>query len=253
MSTQTAQCSTLHNDILEQLAIGDIPAQAESLMDFAKSLVRVNAKTSQALAVIITIVRRDHLLSAGEWMLWAGTDLNLQGAYLHHLHRIGKLLVGLLDAGDKCSMRHYQRLFGLSINALYEISRLTPDQIAPWLSHYREVETMTREQVRDAVAAYLGEEVATRDSRQPELPGFEVALDALAATPADQFEGLVKDETQSAKGLKAGLCVFGAALEYQVTKTLPDAELLSRYKSVLISAIADIDEALARTADQMDN
>lgn len=232
--------------LVDRIAEGELPGDFALIEDLAKRLVRINARTAQTLAVIVTNVRENHITSSGEWALWASTTLGLQGAYLHHIHRIGKLLVGLVKLNTKCSIQHYKRLFALPIDKLYPLSRLAPDQIAGWLSHYTP-EEMSREAIRDVIAAKFGDTKEPK-SIQPSLPGFEQALETLAAISPESFSGTIHDEEKSRTALKTGICVFGAALEFQITRPAPelDVELLATYRTALVDAINDIDEALQK-------
>ncbi len=240
---KSVACNTAGPNAIEKIANGELPQNFEALDEVAKSLIRINAKTAQTLAVIVADVRSNHLRSTTEWTMWASTTLQLQGAYLHHLHRIGKLLTGLLQNGSKCCMQYYRRLFNLPFNSLYPLSRLAVDQVGPWLTHYKP-EEMTRENIRDAVAAFLGESVEPR-SEQPALPGFEDILDDLISIDKEALKTIVKDSDTAKRSLYAGFELLDAAIMYHQRATECDVVLLQTTKKALLSGIDEIEKIIA--------
>ena len=242
--------SVVHNTdgdamaLVDRIAGGELPTEFTEIEELAKQLVKVNARTAQTLAVIVADVRSNHLRSTTEWTMWAATTLDLQGAYLHHIHRIGKLLTGLVKLGTKCSIQHYRRFFALPIDKLYPLSRLAVDQVGPWLTHYKP-EEMNRENIRDAVAAFLGEAVEPR-SEQPALPGFEDILDDVIALDTDAIKAAVKNGETAQHSLFAGVKLLDAALEYHQHADDFDPLYLHSIKKALVVGIDAIEKIIAR-------
>ncbi len=155
---------------------GELPDSIDELTEYGRAMICVNSRSAQILAIIVA-AGRDHFgKDLTRWINWCSFEFKIDNAaYRCHLLQIGKMLNGLRK--DHCFIKQYKQAIELSTDKLLAISRISFDQIPAFLSHYPDLDTMKREQVRTAVCEYLGESVPVAE--QPELPGFEAALDKL--------------------------------------------------------------------------
>lgn len=239
----------LSQHLFDEIIGGQVPDELNTLTGLGKVINRVTRHGTQILALVVAKARLEHLPSASEWSQWAQEEFDITGNYLHHLHRIGKMLLLLLaDAG---AVAHYRLMFELDYDRLYAISAiatLEPKQLSPFLSHHNDLPSMKREAVRDAVRRWLGEPVAER-LEQPKLPGFEDSLEVMKQLKAADFVRLINDDERADASLRAGLGLLGAALQVKKHAEVPDVVTLSRAKAALQAELAEIEEAIARAAD----
>lgn len=230
------------DDFQERIAAGDIPEDVAEITSGCKTLLRVNSRVSQTIAVCIAAVyeRRD----LKEWCRWCREELGLESvSYRSHLAKVGKLLLSLTKR--ESDMPHYARLFECDVMKLLTLSRLPESQVLSFLSHNPDFERCSREVLRRRVAEWLGEEVAA-DSSQPELPGFEAALAAAAQLPAESFADAVRTPEHAEQALYSGLGFLAAALEFEKRREIPDVARLTEIKQALQSEISEIEEAIAK-------
>ena len=167
-------------DYTALIAEGEFPESFDELTDCGRSVSRANARAVQTLAMIAAAGKKHFGAKLSEWVNWCREELNVADAsYRCHLVQIGEMLHGLRNAD--CFAKQYKQAFALPADKLLAIARLPQDQIAPFLSHHPELDTMERAAVRAAVAEWLGEEPAPVATLQPLLPGFDEALDAIVA------------------------------------------------------------------------
>lgn len=163
----------------EMIADGMFPSNFEDLTTCGRSLVRVNARITQMLAMVVAAGREHFGHNITTWIEWCKSELNIDNAsYRCHLQQIGDMLHGLRK--DDCCIQQYKKAIALSFDKLLAIARIDAAGRAAFISHYPNLNTMERDEVRAAVAAWLNE-AAPEAATQPSLPGFDKALDTIIA------------------------------------------------------------------------
>lgn len=231
----------------DDFAAGNIPDDFNTLVSMGKLISKATTYGVHVLATIVSKVRRDHFPdSASDWSAWAQEEFEITANYLHHLRRIGDMLLMLLD--KDINIQHYKKLWQLDYDRLYCISQIATvadHQLLPFLSHFPDLDEMTREEVRDNVKRWLGEPVEDRVV-QPALPGFETAVNAVLSIDIDKLRTSVANESSAKRTLMASLGLLGAAVEYHKHAASVDIELLTGTKTALLEDIATIEEAISR-------
>jgi len=226
---------------IESISKGDTAIDFETLTVLGKKLFIVNARSVQAMAIVITKGREHFGRDIAGWVAWCRNEFQLHNvSYRSHLRSIGKMLIDLLDVAPTL----YRRMFALSVDKLYPLSRLSVDQVKEWLTRYCP-ETMTREDIRDAVAAFLGEAVTQR-ADQPALPGFEDILDNVISIDNQTLKTAVKNGEIAKRSFVAGIGLLDAALEYHQHGDDFDPVDLHNIKKALVIGIAEIEKIIAR-------
>ena len=226
----------------ERVASGDIPEDVEEITAGCKQLLRVNSRVSQTIAVCIAAVYERSDLK--EWCRWCRDELGLESvSYRSHLAKVGKLLLNLLR--DESALPTYTRLFECDLAKLLTLSRVPGDEVVSFVSRNPDLERIGREELRRRVAEWLGEEVGAAPE-QPELPGFEAALAAAAALPAESFADAVNTPEHADQALYSGLGFLAAALEYEKRAETPDVVKLTEIKQELLNEVAEIEATIAR-------
>lgn len=250
-----SETSVKNLEVMEAIAAGEFGFSAEELTGAVEFALRVSARTAATTAVAVALVRRDHIRDAAAWVNWARERFGLEGSYLHHLHKVGKMLIGLREClGDtqrECcnnTVNLYRRLFATDWDKLYAVTRIPAEQLAAFLSHLsKPIDKMTRGEVRTAVAEWLGESGRTAaESVQPDLPGFDRALDTVWRLEPADLVAAVNNDDKAAQSLRAGMGLLGAALEFEKRRECPDVATLQAAKAALLSEVEEIEEVIAK-------
>ncbi len=160
-----------------RIAEGEFPQTFEEVTECGRALIRVNLRVTQTLAMIVAAGKEHFGNKLAAWVDWCKDEFGITDAsYRCHLSQIGKMLHTLRK--NDCFMKQFKRLFKLPNGKLIPLTRLPDEQLPAFLSHYPELETMDRLEVRAAVAAWLGES-APAETEQQLLPGFDALLDKL--------------------------------------------------------------------------
>ena len=252
-----SETSVKNLEVMEAIAAGEFGFSAEELAGAVSFTLRVSSGTATTTAVAVALVRRDHIRDAAAWVNWARDRFGLEGSYLHHLHKVGKMLIGLREClgdtqkGAECcnnTGRLYRTLFAAGFDKLLPVTRIPAEQLAAFLSHLsKPIDKMTRGEVRTAVAEWLGESVRTAaESVQPDLPGFDRALDTVWRLEPADLVAAVNNDDKAAQSLRAGMGLLGAALEFEKRRECPDVATLQAAKAALLSEIEEIEEVIAK-------
>ena len=235
----------------ESFKNGQIPDDFTTLSALGKQISCTTRYSVHVLSAIVAKVRRDYFKdSASEWAYWAEEEFELSTNYVHHLRRIGDMMLMLLD--DEKNIAQYKRLWDLDYDRLYSISKIATvadHQLLPFLSHFPDLDEMTREEVRDEVKRWLGEPM-TEHIVQPSLPGFEQAVEAVLSLDEEKLRRAVGTKESAKRTLMASLGLLGATLEYHKHASSVDVELLSGTKAALLEDVTTIEEAIARALDE---
>lgn len=234
----------------ETFKAGQIPDDLATLSALGKQISCTTRYSVHVLSAIVSKVRRDYFQdNVGEWRTWAEEEFELTANYLHHLRRIGDMMLMLLD--DEKTMAQYKRLWDLDYDRLYSVSQIATvadHQLLPFLSHHPKLVEMSREEVRDAVKRWLGEPVTERVV-QPSLPGFDQAVEAVLSLDEVSLSRAVSNESSATRSMMAGMELLGASLEYHKHAIKIDIEFLGDAKIALLDGVSTIEAAIARALD----
>ena len=237
---------------LDNLLSGMIPETLEGKTAAAGQLVRIARRIVPVTSLLIASARRDHFAGAvAAWADWCRETFDIDGADRDHRRAIGDLLLGVRD-----NTALFQMLFQLQFDKLHALTRIPATQLPAFLSHLgSNIARMTREELRDAVKLWIGEEVpqhksdASAKSAAMADPAFSAMLDAILRMSPENLLSEVHDENSAAAILNSGFRLMGSALEYKKSEPMPDVEFLSSVKSALLGEIAEIESAIARAGE----
>ena len=232
-------------EILNKFESGAInELSLEDLTTGAAFCLKVSARTASVLAVTVAKLRKEHLTDVNEWSKFCKATFDLEKSYLHHLHKVGKMLLSVTCYTPKV----YTVLFNLDFDKQLAITQIPAEQIDTFIkTQTRPLAKMTRAEVRAAVSVFLGRtaEVATV-ADQPVLPGFDRWLNSCAEfEPAAIVNAVASDDTAH-RSFSAGCLLLGAALDYQRRRETPDTVMLLNLKAALLDEIKSIENILAQ-------
>ena len=231
---------------MDKLLSGSIPESLEGKTEAAGAIIRIARRIVPVTSLLIAAARRDHFKkSVTEWTEWCSDNFELDGAERDHRRAIGDLLLAVRENADL-----FETLFALSFDKLHALTRIPADQLAAFLSHFKDVSKMTRDDLRDEVKRWLGETVQKRKNTtspdQPELPGFSDAVGTILRMPPQLLLNEVTDSDCAKRLLDGGFRLVGSALEFKKREEHPDVLFLQSVKAALIQEIEEIEAAIAR-------
>ena len=225
---------------IEQGALSELGR--DELTAGAAAVLAVSAKTPSILAVVVARLRMEYIPGGDDWSAYCRKEFSLENSYLHHLHKIGRMLIAAT-----CDTRLYNLLFGLDTDKQLAVSQIPAEQLSAFVKlQTKPLGKMSRAEVRAAVAVFLGRaSFLAHQGEQPVLPGFDKWLGAAAEfTPETVVKSVVNDDT-AARSFAAGCLLLGAALDYQRRREIPDVRLLTELKVSLLDEIKSIENILA--------
>jgi len=233
-----------YKESLELYTNGVFATDLDSLTTDGKMINMFAAQQTQILSVIVSAARCE-LKNAPDWVAWASEELGLQGSYLHHLRKVGDCLLSVKATfGDK----FYKRLFLISYDKLICLAKINIIELSNFSNVHR-VESMTRDEVRKAVNAWLHLDAGAEVAEQPLLPGlddiisFYDQVDQL--TLSRTFTAAAANPVKSEKVGTVGLCLVSAALKTLRENAATSLEQLHNLKAGMLEEIGEIDTALA--------
>ena len=228
---------------LNEILNGQIPASLEDKTAAASSLVYLSRRIVPVTSLLIAAARRDNFeRDLAGWTQWCRDNMVLEGSDRDHRRAIGDLL---LDVRDQTAV--YNTLFTLAFDKLLVLTRIPADQIAAFLSHH-DVKAMKRDDVRAAVAEWLGEKPREK-TETPDLPGFAAALEAISCMEPSAICVRVADETAANNALSAGLGLLGASLAYH-KREKKDLELLQGLRASLLDEVKELEGIISECCIQ---
>ena len=217
----------------------------EDLTGSAEFCLLISEKTTSVLAVTVAKVRRDHITDTAQWIDYCKSKFKLEGSYLHHIHKVGKMLLSAVYNTPKV----YTILFNLSFDKQSVLTQIPSEQLETFIKvQTKRLVDMTRAEVRAAVSVFLGKtaEVAKPQTEQQTLPGFDKWLDnCVNFAPAAVANAVSSDDTAQ-KSLSAGCLLLNAAIDYQLRRDMPDTVLLLDIKKALLDEIQSIENVLSQ-------
>lgn len=228
---------------LDDILAGILPQSLEEYTSACGELLKLARRIVPVSALLVASCRREHFFGqTAAWVEWAKEAIGLEGSELHHRRAIGDLLLDTRDVHEAS----FRRLFELDSRKLLPLCQISQDQIVAFLKEYK-VEKMSREEVRDAVKVFLG---LTLDMpRQPKLPGFDEAVEAVSRLDADAMRFAINDPELALKSLAAGMGLLGAAVEYQKSIKKPDVDLLIDLRKTLLDEAEAVGKVIADLTD----
>ena len=228
---------------LKEILNGQIPVSLEDKTLAASQLLYLSKRIVPITSLLIAAARRDNFdKDLAGWTQWCRESLELEGSDRDHRRAIGDLL---LDVRDQTAV--YNTLFTLAFDKLLVLTRIPADQIAAFLSHH-DVKAMKRDDVRAAVAEWLGEKPREK-TETPDLPGFAAALEAISCMEPSAICVRVADETAANNALSAGLGLLGASLAYH-KREKKDLELLQGLRASLLDEVKELEGIISECCIQ---
>ena len=228
---------------LKEILAGQIPVSLEDKTLAASQLLYLSKRIVPITSLLIAAARRDNFdKDLAGWTQWCRESLELEGSDRDHRRAIGDLL---LDVRDQTAV--YNTLFTLAFDKLLVLTRIPADQIAAFLSHH-DVKAMKRDDVRAAVAEWLGEKPREK-TETPDLPGFAAALEAISCMEPAAICVRVADETAANNALSAGLGLLGASLAYH-KREKKDLEFLQGLRASLLDEVKELEGIISECCIQ---
>lgn len=230
-------CRDILNRI-EQGALADLTR--DDLTAGAEAVLSVSAKTAPVLAVVVARLRAEYITDTVEWIGYCKVTFGLEGSYLHHLHKIGRMLLNVT-----CDTRLYGKLFFLDTDKLLAISQIPSEKIDAFVKlQTKQLSRMTRAEVRAAVALFLDPDGVHAAPEQPDLPMFAELLTSADAFDDEDFIKVCDTPEKAVRSMELGIGFLSGALEYNRAPEHRDTVRLAALKSVLLAQIAEIEKAL---------
>lgn len=227
-------CRDILNHI-EQGSLADLTR--DDLTAGAEAVLSVSAKTAPVLAVVVARLRAEYITDTVEWIGYCKVTFGLEGSYLHHLHKIGRMFLNVT-----CDTRLYGKLFFLDTDKLLAISQIPAEKIDTFVKlQTKQLSRMTRAEVRAAVALFLGRTAAPE---QPDLPGFAKLLTSADTFDDEDFVKVCDTPEKAVRSMELGIGFLTGALEYNRAPEHRDTVRLAALKSVLLAQLDEVEKAL---------
>ena len=227
-------CRDILNHI-EQGSLADLTR--DDLTAGAAAVLSVSAKTASVLAVVVARLRAEYVTDTVEWIGYCKVTFGLEGSYLHHLHKIGRMLNSVA-----CDTRLYGKLFSLDTDKLLAISQIPTERLGNFFSTLTlSLREMSRDKVRAAVALFLGRTAAPE---QPDLPGFAKLLTSADTFDDEDFVKVCDTPEKAVRSMELGIGFLTGALEYNRAPEHRDTVRLAALKSVLLAQLDEVEKAL---------
>ena len=244
-------------EIISRIEKGEICGMSqEELVSGANLCLKVSAKTAAVLAVVIAQLRKDYITDVTAWSSFCKENFKLGGSYLHHLHKIGKMLIVTCDYNVSCYNRNYTMLFNLDTDKQLSIARIPADRIDTFIKlQTKPLGKMTRGEIRAAVNLFLKKDVEDIElsqvtpktaNSQLTLPGFTKWLDSFETADAEAVISVVTDDNTAGRSLNAGITLMAAAISYHCNREVIDFETLCSLKAALLDEVQSIENILAQ-------
>jgi len=175
-------------EIFEELKKGKIPKDLESKTELASNVMFTERLGFAVSGLMLASARRDNFKdNKADWVKWANENFNCWDIpERSKRNKFGMILLAIPEANHL----DYERLFKLDCHKAKEISKFVKRENIDEIKSVelkniltfmgRNVEDMTRDEVRDAVDECLERPVKEKKSpfsiQQPELPGFKQSI-----------------------------------------------------------------------------
>lgn len=235
-------------EILNKFETGAVAELSlEELTTGAAFCLKVSARTASVLAVTVAKIRKEHLSDVTEWVNFCKATFDLEGSYLHQIHKVGKMLLSVTCHTPKV----YTVLFYLELYKQLVITQIPVEQIDTFIKWTtKPLAKMTRAEVRAAVNRFLHPEgisaAPAKQSEQLLLPGFGKWLETATGFEAESIVRAVDDDDTACRSLSAGCLLLGAAIDYHRRQEIPDAQTLMQIRAELLDEVQTIENILAQ-------
>ena len=235
-------------EILNKFETGAVAELSlEELTTGAAFCLKVSARTASVLAVTVAKIRKEHLSDVTEWINFCKATFDLEGSYLHQIHKVGKMLLSVTCHTPKV----YTVLFRLELYKQLAITQIPVVEIENFIRQQtKPLAKMTRAEVRAAVNRFLNPEgisaAPAKQSEQLLLPGFGKWLETATGFEAESLVRAVDDDDTADRSYRAGCLLLGAALDYHRRQETPDTVMLLNLKTALLDEVQAIETILAQ-------
>ena len=226
-------------NLIDNFELGDIPQNLNELTELGKTIIKVNSKTAQTMAVIIALGKKHPDMK--NWAIWCAEEFGIDNVcYRSHLLKVGEMLNALINSDVVC----YKKIFGLAFEKLLSLSRIKLEELPAFVRDNMPLDMKSREEIRYLVNQHLGIQVTEVKTKQSNLPGFDEAVSAIAALDGNRFKSIIDNHNKAAESIYASLGLLGASMEYYKTTKSYSNENLIAIKSALLDEIDNIDNLL---------
>ena len=238
-------------EILNKFESGAInELSLEELTTGAAFCLKVSARTASVLAVTVAKLRKEHLTDVNEWSKFCKATFDLEKSHLHHLHKVGKMLLSVACNTQKL----YTKLFNLSFNQQLPLTQIPDGMLENFFCGLtKPIAKMPREEIRAAVAVFWVQinhepqkQKVAAATVQPALPGFDKWLSSCPEFDEQSIICAVQDDESAAKSFNAGIALTAAALHYHLQRDVPDTVFLIKLKKELLDDVQTIENILAQ-------
>jgi hypothetical protein len=237
-------------DIVKKMAIREIPNSLDIKTRWMLDFLIAEKHNFSVTGLLLASARRDNFVNdKSGWVKWADENFDLEIAERSHRNKFGMLLIAIPDDNRV----EFERLFKLDKDKAVSITRFIRreniDEIKPmelknilvFLAEHV-VETMTRDEVRDAVEeAITGKtKVKSPDKGQviqPTLPGLFESIDAICSYDLDEIKKLSRNpkftDEKGGQSIVIGVELLAAGIDQHENKNLSlqaPAELIEELK-----------------------
>jgi len=240
------------DEMINDIADGVLPSTLDDAESTLKQLMMLSRHARPVMAVLLASAKRDHFNNdVVSWVAWASETCDIDGSDRDHLRAIGDMLLDLQDEDIKL----YRRLFPIDTEKLLAVTQINlhlPDRLVDFLVAYK-LESMSRQEVRAAVAECLGKTPAERAPIQPELPGFEAAVDALiqgGQQTAAALKDIVSTPEKAAGAFRVGFSMLNASVKYFTEAPEPNTAQIAAIAGRFEDAAKQLREFTASIAEK---
>ena len=225
-------------EIIARIYRGDLPNELLIKTEYVMELLKLDHSISSGHALLITAARRDNFKDDKDWAAWCEEKFNFNGSYRCHMVQAGRLL---LDTIKKIEL--FQMLYRLEIYKLISLERIDRLRLPEFLKA-NDVEKLTRDQVRDAVNAWLGrEEPNNKLAAKPEKyhPDLFEMIGSVCALRVQTVIDSITDVKKADQACDCGLKLYACSLNYykQNPETLP-IEKIEKLEKAMESELEEL-------------
>lgn len=229
-------------DTLAGIKRGILPEDLDTATQTIEYLAESTKIAIPSMAMLLSHARR-HFDDAQEWVKWATACSGLEGDDLHHRRAIGDVLLAYRTA--PC----FQLLFSLDLQkllALYRIHKTAANALLPFVTRYTKLATMSRDEVRAAVAEWLGE---AKGHTQLTIPGIDRFFADLSSASDETIATMVSTHSQASSASLAARRLVDAAKVYYGSNA--DLTSMLALKSQLSEMLAELDSDITSLTENI--
>lgn len=230
------------DEIQKDLDRRETPTELEELASYAQELQRAGESAASRVSMLVAKARRVHFREESGFHKWAKERLGFSSNHTSHYAKIGGLLLDVGETG-------FRKLSALSFDKLLAVARLDAAKADALLAG-KDLASMTREQLRDAVREELGEPKPepkqTPSAEEDEDAKAMEAVKLLAGLKLETFGRLARKagEEEIKAMLNAGQKALGAGVDAAAGKGATGGAILNAVERILSIQHRDIKKRL---------